>query len=82
MDVREVDHRVGVVGSGSEDVEVVELAPPHLGPDGGDRRSGGVGARQADDVVTGSDELGDDRPSDESGSSGDEDAHGVSPRVE
>ena len=61
VDVREVDHRVGAVGSGSEDLEVVELAPLHLGPDGGDRGGGGIGSRQADDVVTGSDELGDDR---------------------
>ena len=58
--VAEVDDAVGGRGAGAQAVEVVEVAAAHLGAERGDRRGGGVGAGEADDLVAGGEQLGDD----------------------
>ena len=62
-------------GAAAQAVEVVEGAAVDLGP-GGHRRGGVVRAGQADDLVSGVEELADDGRTDESGRAGDKYTHG------
>ena len=71
----QVDDAVGRRGAGAQAVEVVEAAAVHLGARGGDRLGRGVGAGEADDLVAGIDELGDDGGADPAACAGDEYAH-------
>ncbi|GAB3868017.1 hypothetical protein GCM10027610_123990 [Dactylosporangium cerinum] len=72
---REVDDRVGGRGAGAEAVQVVEAAVVDLGAGGGDGGGRGVRAGQAEDVVAGGDELGEDGGPDPARCSGDEHLH-------
>ena len=71
----EVDDPVGRGGGGAQALEVVEAAAVDLGAGGGDRLGRGVGAGEADDLVAGIDELGDDGGADPAAGAGDEHAH-------
>ena len=64
----------------AQPVEVVEVAAPDLDPAGRELARRGVGAREADDLVAGGEQLGDDGRTDVTGRAGDEDAHGEPPR--
>jgi hypothetical protein len=75
MVVGEVDDTVGFGRPGPQAVGIVEVAAVHLSAQ---RRDGGCGvvrAGQAQDPVSGVDQVGDDRGADPAGGSGDEDAH-------
>jgi hypothetical protein len=76
VDVGGVDDPVGRGRGGTQAVEVVEGAAVDLGAGALERCRGPVGAGQPDDLVSGVDELGDDRGTDPSCRSGDEYAHG------
>jgi hypothetical protein len=75
----EVDHAVGVAGGGLQHFEVIEIAAAHLGAEGGDGRSGCLGAREADDLMAVGEEFGDDGGGDVARGAGDEDTHGKTP---
>jgi hypothetical protein len=77
---REVDDALGVRGRLSEPVEIIKVAPERRGAERGHGRRGGIGSRQAGDVVSGRDEFGDDRRAEMTGRAGDEHAHGDSLR--
>jgi hypothetical protein len=62
----EVDDAVGRRGGGAQAFDVVEAAAVDLGAGRGDRLGRGVGAGEADDLVAGSEELGDDGGADPS----------------
>ena len=57
---REMDDAVGVRGRLGQVVQVIEVTPVHARAERGHGRRGGVGSRQAHDVVPGGDELRDD----------------------
>jgi hypothetical protein len=71
-----VDDGVGAGRGGAQRVEVVERATHDLGAGGGERGRRRVGAGEADDLMTGRLQLGDDRGSDPAGCACDEDPHG------
>ena len=56
----EVDDTLGLRGAGAEAVEVGEVAGQRRPAGGGDGRSRGIGADEAEDLVTGGDEVGND----------------------
>ena len=60
MDEREVDDAVGLLRAGAQAVEVVEGAAMDLGAGGGDGFGRGVRTGEAEDLVAGLDQLGDD----------------------
>ncbi len=76
MDEREVDDAIGLLRAGAQAVEVVEGTAMDLRACGGDGFGRGVRTREADDLVAGLDQLGDDGGADETGRAGDEVAHG------
>ncbi len=71
-----MDDAVGVRGRLGEPVEIVEVTAVHRGAARGNGRRGGVGPREADDVVSGGEQFGDDGRADMAGRAGDEDPHG------
>jgi hypothetical protein len=75
---REMDDAVGVRGALGEPVEVIEVASVDRRAERGHGRRGRVGSREADDVVSGGDELGDDGRTEMAGRTGDENAHDCS----
>ena len=77
---REVDDAVGVGGRLSEPVEIIKVTSVRRRAERGHGRGGGVGSRQADDVVSCRDEFGDDRRAEMAGRAGDENTHGDSLR--
>jgi hypothetical protein len=75
-----VDHPVGLSGAGAEDAQIGEGSPERLGAGrlGAQRRRVGSGERE--DGVAVAEELGDDGGPDQTGATGDKDAHGTLPR--
>jgi hypothetical protein len=61
-----------------EPMEVIEVAAPNDGPGGRQRGGGRVGAGEADDLVPGGEEFGDNCGTDVAGGAGDKYAHGES----
>jgi hypothetical protein len=72
-----VDDTVGRGRARLEPVEVVEGTVVDLGPEGRQSGGGRVGTGEADHLVTGVEQLANDRRSDETGGTADEDAHGA-----
>ena len=75
----QVDDAVGLGGCLAQAVEVVQVAAADLGAGRRERGRRAVGTGQADDLMPGPQQLGDDRGADVSGRTGDEDAHGEPP---
>jgi hypothetical protein len=75
--VGEVDDAIGRGQGFEQPVEVVEGAAVGLGSEGRQRGGGTVGAGEADHLVAGVEQLANDGRSDETGGTGDEDAHGA-----
>ena len=72
--------RIFVTGASAQAVEVVEGAAVDLGAGRLERCRSSVGPSKAHDLVSGVDELGDDRRPDPACRSGDEYAHGDASR--
>ena len=75
MVVAEVDHPVGLGRPGPQAVEVVQFAAVYLGAERGDGGGGALRSREAEDLVAGVEQFGDDGGADPAAGSGDEDAH-------
>ena len=74
---REVHDPVTFVRGRSQHVEIADVAAAHLRASGSDRLGGRVGAREAEDLVFGCQQLGHDSGADPAGRAGDKYAHGV-----
>ena len=72
----QVDHAVGVGGRLGQAVGVVEVAPLDSGAGGFQLLRRCVGAGQADHLVAGAEQFGDDGRADPTRCAGDEDSHG------
>ena len=70
-----MDDAIALEGARAQHVCVVQVAAQDLRAPVGDGLGRGVRACQPDNLVTGTDELGDDGRADPAGSAGDEDAH-------
>ena len=81
VDVAQVDDAVGLGGATAQAVEVLEVAPQHLGAGVGQGGGGGVGTGEAHDLVPGSAQFRDDGGADEAGPAGDEETHGTNLQV-
>jgi hypothetical protein len=75
VDERQVDHPVALGRPLAEAVEVLERAAVDLGPRRLERVGRRLGAGEADDVMAGVGQFGDDGGADPTGRPGDEDAH-------
>jgi hypothetical protein len=79
--VAEVDHAVAGRGGGPQAFEVVQIAALDVGAERGDLGRGGVRAGQAEHLVAGGEQFGDDGGRDPAGRPGDEDTHEKPPDV-
>ena len=75
-------HAVRCGGGLAQHVEVVEVAPQHIGAGGGQGRGRGVRAGETDDLMAGADEFGDDGGADPAGRTGNENPHDKTSRKE
>jgi hypothetical protein len=75
----EVDDAVGRRGGLAQPVEVVEVTAPDLGTGGLQRLGGAIGTREAHDLVSGPQQLGDDCRAHVPGRTRDENTHENSP---
>ena len=73
--VREMDDAVGGRGGLLEARDVVEIPATDLGAGRLERRRRAIRTRQADDLVAGGEQFGDDGGANVSGCTGDEDTH-------
>jgi hypothetical protein len=79
--VAEVNDAVGIGRRRPQAVDIGKITSPDLGASLRDGGRGGVGASQADDLVPGGEQVGDDGRADPAGRSGDEDAHVEAPNL-
>jgi hypothetical protein len=79
LPVRDVDDTVRVCGCLLEPVEILEAAASYLRAERGQRRRRSVRPGQADDLVSGGDEFGDDVRTGMAGPASDENAHAAAP---
>ncbi len=70
-----MNHAVRCRRSASQALKIIERAAVHIRAGRGERRSGCIGASQAQDLVPGSYKLADDGGADESGRAGNENSH-------
>src|SRR5204863_5153907 len=78
----QVDDAIGRGGCPPQAVEVVQIAALHLGAGGGQCGGGAVGTGQADDLMPGREQFGDDGGTDVSGRAGDENTHEKPPMAQ
>ena len=71
----EVDDAVAFGRCGAQHIKVADIASANLGASGGDGLRGCVGAGEAEDLVIGREQLGDDGGADPARRTGDEYAH-------
>jgi len=74
--VPEVDDALGGPGGGDQPGEIVEISTNDFDARLSELLRRRLGPRQAGDVVPGAEQLGDDRETDVTARSGDENAHG------
>jgi hypothetical protein len=72
---REVDNTVRSGSCIPQVIEIIERAAIYLCPGGAKGSGRGIGARQPDDLMAGTDELGNDGGADPAGRAGDEYTH-------